>query len=94
MTKKTKKQKEPPLRESTWGEFYNTGLLMFVNTFLHIFGWALVYDCDDDANIIRVYPARTSFRGFDRGITENSYIKLTQYMTENAEHLLKEVSRK
>ena len=45
-------------KEATWKEFRENGLL-FVNTFLHIFGWCIVIECDDDGDY-RAYPARTS----------------------------------
>lgn len=31
-------------------EFRESGLLLFVNTFLHIFGWVIVIEMDDDGN--------------------------------------------
>ena len=50
--------------KKTWDEFRSTGLLLFVNTMLHIFGWAIVVKYDDDDSIT-AYPARVKFRGFD-----------------------------
>lgn len=56
--------------EKTWEDFRSTGLLLIINQFLHIFGWAIVfdyetYDKETETGIIRrVYPARVKFRGF------------------------------
>lgn len=78
------------VQQKAWGEFRQTGLLLFINHFLHIFGWALVIKTDGHNKITDVYPARVKFRGFDEKSTSESYTKLSQYMVENAEELLKE----
>lgn len=72
-----------------WAEFRNTGLLLFVNQFLHIFGWALVLNIENDV-IKSVYPARVKFRGFDEKSVSDAHIKLGEYMKENAEILSEE----
>jgi hypothetical protein len=74
----------------TWEEFRNTGLLLFVNNFLHIFGWAIVVNWGNE-NIIDVYPARVKFRGFTEGVTSDAFQKISYYMNENSEELYKEV---
>ena len=33
--------------EKSWKEFRESGLLWFVNTILHTFGWALVAELED-----------------------------------------------
>lgn len=82
--------------KKTWQEFRDTGLLLIINQFLHIFGWAIVvdykeYDKNIDSGIVKeVYPARVKFRGFDEKSTEESYIKISKYMNENSEKLLRE----
>jgi cephalosporin-C deacetylase-like acetyl esterase len=87
------------LEKKTWAEFQNTGLLLIVNQFLHIFGWAITVVCevggvDGDGNVtevIEVYPARTDFRGFAPGDVTKAYQKITQYMKDNVDQLEKEV---
>lgn len=74
----------------TWEEFYETGLLWFINTFLHAFGWAICVDMDDDKNITYVHPARVRFRGFSEKINSQNYLKLSKYMKENSDKLYEE----
>ena len=62
------------LTKKTWNEFRSTGLLVFVNTFLHIFGWAIVVELGDDGKET-VYPYRTRFRGFS-GLCERNPLGL------------------
>jgi hypothetical protein len=76
------------ITEKSWSEFRKTGLLLFVNSFLHIFGWVLVYETEND----RMYPARTKFRGFDNKDVEEAHIKLADYMKETVDELHKEVN--
>ena len=47
--------------QRTWTEFYNSGMLWFVNRILHVFGWVIVAEQETDTvgNIVRVWPART-----------------------------------
>jgi len=75
--------------KKTWKEFQESGLLWFVNTFLHTFGWSLVIEIDN-GKIVNAYPARVKFRGFDETTNAKGYLNVTKYMKENAENLLKE----
>lgn len=74
----------------TWDEFRGTGLFRFMNAFLHIFGWAIVLEADDDGNITKAYPARVKFRGFSEEAMTNGYIQVSKFMAENAKELLEE----
>jgi hypothetical protein len=81
--------------EKTWKEFRRTGLLLIINQILHIFGWAICCECsatgdDDEADVLRVYPARVKFRGFDSHSTREAYRKVAKYMKANAPELLDE----
>jgi hypothetical protein len=69
-----------------WPEFRSTGLVLIVNQILHIFGWALVFEIEND-KIKNVYPARVKFRGFDNKSTDEAYQKLSKYMLDNAKEL-------
>ncbi len=73
-----------------WEEFREAGLLWWINTILHMFGWAIVYDFDEDMNIVDVYPARVKYRGFDEKSNSVGYIKVTNYLKENINTLLAE----
>mgnify|MGYP005609755789 CR=1 FL=1 len=74
-----------------WSEFRSTGLVLIVNQFLHIFGWALVFEIEND-EIKNVYPARVKFRGFEGKDVDESYQKVSKYMVENANELNEEAN--
>ena len=78
------------IERKTWREFREVKLLWFINTILHLFGWAIVVVPDDNGNIRDVYPARVKFRGFSEESNTKGYIGLSEYMKENVEQLLKE----
>lgn len=72
-----------------WSEFRSTGLLLIINQLLHIFGWAIVFIIDDDSGEIKeVFPARVKFRGFDNKDVAENYVKISEYMADNAYNLL------
>ena len=73
-----------------WSEFRDSGLLWWINTMLHTFGWAIVFEFDDNKNITNVYPARVKFRGFGDKQVEDGYQKVSKYMLDNANELYKE----
>lgn len=73
-----------------WAEFRDSGLLWWINTMLHTFGWAIVFEFDDNKNITNVYPARVKFRGFGDKQVEDGYQKVSKYMIDNANELYKE----
>jgi hypothetical protein len=75
--------------KKSWDEFRNTGLLWFTNTILHVFGWAIVIDVNDN-KVVSAYPARVKFRGFNEDSNSEGYEKVSQYMKDNADELLKE----
>jgi hypothetical protein len=60
--------------------------VLIVNQILHIFGWALVFEIENN-EIKNVYPARVKFRGFDNKSTDEAYQKLSKYMLDNAKEL-------
>ena len=76
----------------SWKEFRDNGFLWWINSLLHVFGWAIVYvyDSEDKELIVDVYPARVSFRGFEEKINSDGYIKLSKYMAVEADELLRE----
>jgi hypothetical protein len=66
-------------------------LVWFINRTLHLFGWALILEMEIDTDtVIRVYPARTTVRGFSYKSEQNGFIKLTSYLEKEATDLLKE----
>lgn len=76
-------------KEPTWKEFQSTGLLLFINTFLHIFGWCIVIERDDEG-ADRAYPACTSWRGFSEDSMARAYRNLTKKMQEDLPQLLED----
>ena len=77
------------VEKKDWKEFRETGLVLIVNQILHIFGWALVFEIEED-EIKSVYPARVKFRGFGNESTSEAYKKVSKYMLDNAETLKEE----
>lgn len=77
------------IREKTWEEFMNAGMLWLVNTILQVFGWSICVDTEC-GEVLRVYPARVKFRGFPEEVNTSGYIELAQYMKANAEEICKE----
>lgn len=79
------------LYKKTWKEFRATGLLWWINRTLHLFGWAICFDFEDDKKTIKeVYPARCKFRGFDDKSESKGFKNLTKYLKNNVEKLEKE----
>lgn len=78
------------VEKRTWEEFRKIGLLWWINMILHTFGWAIVLEIDDNKKVTEVYPARVKFRGFDEKGNTEGYIKVSEYLKDNAETLLEE----
>lgn len=78
------------IEKKSWKEFRESGFLWWINMILHTFGWAIVYESDEDQEISSIYPARVNFRGFNEKSNTDGYIKVSKYMRKNAEELLKE----
>lgn len=78
------------VEKKTWDEFRNDGLLWWINMILHTFGWAIVIEREYDETVTNVYPARVKYRGFGEKNTTDGYIKVSQYLKENADELLRE----
>ena len=78
------------VNKKTWEEFRSTGLLLIINQILHIFGWAIVMNINDDGEVVDVFPARVKFRGFGEKNVIESYKKVSEYLLKNIEELNKE----
>lgn len=80
------------IERKTWFEFQQTGLLWFVNTILHTFGWSIVIDINEDSKEenVQVYPARVTFRGFSSSSNGRGYQRISKYLKENADALYNE----
>lgn len=76
--------------KKSWNEFRSSGMLWFINTILHAFGWAIVLDVDDNGEAVGCSPARTRFRGFDVETNTNGYIALSEYLQKNINDIAEE----
>jgi hypothetical protein len=72
------------MERNSWEEFKACGMLWFVNRLLHVFGWAIVFEYDDNDNVTDVFPARVDFRGFDEETETAGFRKISAYMKETA----------
>lgn len=70
-----------------WNEFRDSGMLWFVNTILHAFGWAICLDINDGGKVSEVFPARVKFRGFEGDINDMGYRNVARYLLENSESI-------
>lgn len=73
------------LTEKTVKEFQDSGLLWFINTILHTFGWVIV------AEGTNMYPCRTDMRGFSNASNDKGYKRITEYLANNINTLMKDV---
>jgi hypothetical protein len=80
------------LKEESWQVFRKTGLLWWINRTLHLFGWAIVVDVSDSDEVLKVYPARTNWRGFNQVAEDEGFRQLTSYIEENAAELKRELT--
>lgn len=78
------------IKKKTWEEFRNSGLLWFINTILHTFGWAIVVELEKE-KIINCYPARVKFRGFDEKTNTKGYEQVTTFLNDNITDLMQEI---
>lgn len=74
-----------------WKDFRATGLVFLINSILHVFGWAIVFEVDENTQeVTSCYPARVKFRGFDDQTQDEEHIKIANYLVENSAELKKE----
>lgn len=67
--------------------------LVTVNKLLHVFGWSIMVYADDNVRkIFNIFPVRTKYRGFKESTPEDieNYVKISQWMKDNADELLNE----
>ena len=54
-----------------------------------MFGWSIVVKQDNNI-IVDVYPARVKYRGFSEKTNTEGYKKVSKYLQENINELVKE----
>ena len=91
MSEKEDKVMMDYVKEITWQEFKDSGVLWWINMILHTFGMAIVCEIADD-EITKVYPARVKFRGFFFFINTEGYQKISRYLRDNACDLEREAN--
>lgn len=69
------------VKKKTWQEFRKTGLLWFMNTILHAFGWAIVVEVER-GEITGAYPER-----------ERKYSIIEHIMSYGHQHDLVELAK-
>ena len=79
------------INRKSWTEFMDTGLFWWINRILHTFGWAIVFESEDNGVIKEVYPARVKYRGFDEKTEDENFAKVTKYLSKTAKELEKEI---
>jgi len=84
-------EEELMVRPMSWETFQATGLLWWINRILHTFGWAIVLEAEEDGTIMKAYPARVRYRGFDRATEETGFIKVSGYMASQGDNLAREI---
>jgi len=82
---------EKMITEKTWDDFHSAGLLWLVNSFLHVFGWAIVFETEEQEGVDVITSVYTKFRGFSKDTNNLGFKKVTEYMAMNSEELLKEI---
>ena len=75
------------LKRASWDSFRESGLLLFVNTFLQIFGWTIVVEYGEENVIKDAYPVKTKYRGFNEQSFTEAYKKVTNYMANNMDDI-------
>lgn len=77
---------------ANWKSFKNIGLLWYINSILHLFGWAIVLEINKTSNgeIISAYPQRVTYRGFSEKDNVDGYIKVSDYLKDNINDLDRE----
>jgi hypothetical protein len=78
------------MKRKSWDEFRSSGLAWLINSTLHLFGWAIVFEMEGGA-VKDCYPARVNFRGFEPADNDEGYKKVTGYLAENIDDLKKEM---
>ena len=78
-------------KKQSWQKFKDCGLLWWVNSMLHLLGWALTIEyANDGETIIECYPARVKYRGFHAKDSTNCFINVTKYLKDNINDLYEE----
>lgn len=78
-------------QNNKWQKFCDSGLMWWINRQLHLFGWAIYRDLDEQGNIISIYPDQCDYKGFTEELEEKGFSKLTNYLVNNISKELKKI---
>lgn len=86
-------KEEGNLELRTWSEFKEQGFLWFVNSILHVFGWAIATMEDPHSGELIAQVYRTKFRGFPEETNTRGYALIAEYMKNNADAIYDEATK-
>jgi len=70
-----------------WATFRDSGMLWYSNMNLHVFGWAIFLNVDNEGKVTDVFPKRVTFRGFKESVNDKGYKNITNFMANNHEKI-------
>lgn len=71
--------------KETWNRFANAGMLWFTNRLLHVFGWCIVVEENEEGLVSDVYPARCDYLGFTDEVEQEGRLKFRNSVAEDTE---------
>jgi len=78
------------IEKRSWKEFQDAGMVWWINRIIHLMGWAIVLEFDEDGKYVSAYPVRCKFRGFAEESETKGFKKLTKFLSKNVSDLLKD----
>lgn len=80
------------VEKRSWKDFRQTGLFQFINSILHVFGWVICLEVDNETKeVTNCYPARTKFRGFSESDNEKMYERIADYLANTSVNFPEEI---
>lgn len=67
----------------SWETFREAGMLWWINRILHTFGWSIIYEINENQEIISVYPAKTDWLGFSSETNDQRWKQFKDHMRED-----------
>ena len=80
------------MQAANWNEFREAGMLWWINRILHVFGWAIVCQVEEDGTTSCVCPVRVDFRGFSRGDEVEGHKLVSHWMAQHSAELEREAA--
>ena len=75
------------VKEISGKEFRDSGLLWYINQQLHLFGVAITWNPDTD----EIKPTLCKFRGSGEKNNNNGYAKVSEYLKNNIQDIIKDL---